>query len=92
MFNPCIEHCYARYGKQYSEECDSTCAYAKSAKEKITNKKLNDKYLEEMNTLHDNNDTELAHGTADKILCDMLSELGYVDIVESFNKVDKWYS
>ena len=33
MFNPCFEHCYVKYGKQYSEECDSKCEYAKLAKE-----------------------------------------------------------
>lgn len=33
MFNPCFEHCYVKYGKQYSEKCDSKCEYAKLAKE-----------------------------------------------------------
>ena len=33
MFNPCLEHCYVKYGKEYSEECDSKCEYAKLAKE-----------------------------------------------------------
>lgn len=28
MFSPC-EMCFQRYGKQYSEECDETCEYAK---------------------------------------------------------------
>lgn len=45
-----------------------------------------------MDTLHNNEDAEFAHGAADKILCNILNELGYVDIVESFNKVKKWYS
>lgn len=27
MFSPCFE-CYNRYGRQYTEECDSTCEYA----------------------------------------------------------------
>ena len=27
-FNPCYEHCYLRFGKQYSKECDNNCAYA----------------------------------------------------------------
>lgn len=30
MFNPCIDHCYLRYGKQYSKECKENCAYAKA--------------------------------------------------------------
>lgn len=33
MFNPCHDHCYIRYGKQYTEECDINCDYAKLAKE-----------------------------------------------------------
>ena len=32
MFNPCYEHCYLRYGKEYTEECDNTCQYAYLAK------------------------------------------------------------
>ena len=34
MFNPCIEHCYHRYGKGYSSDCDDKCEYAKVVKEK----------------------------------------------------------
>lgn len=34
MFNPCFEHCYNRYGKQYSSECDEKCEFAKMVKEK----------------------------------------------------------
>lgn len=31
MFNPCIEHCYKRNGKQYNpDECNTTCEYAKA--------------------------------------------------------------
>lgn len=40
MFNPCYEHCYLRYGKQYTEECDTTCDYARVC---LENKKLKDK-------------------------------------------------
>ncbi len=28
--NPCIDHCYLRYGKQYSHDCNSKCEYAKA--------------------------------------------------------------
>lgn len=34
MFNPCVEHCYRKYGKQYSSDCDDKCEYAKTVKEK----------------------------------------------------------
>ena len=44
---------------------------------------------------HDNpltNDPEINHEKADKILCDILEELGYSDVVENFNRIQKWYS
>lgn len=34
MFEPCIEHCYLRFGKQYTPDCDDKCAYAKAVKER----------------------------------------------------------
>ena len=46
MFNPCVEHCFNRYGKQYSSECDGNCDYAKAVKEK--------KMLEEKNKDREN--------------------------------------
>lgn len=33
MLIPCHDHCYLRYGKQYTKECDTTCDYAKAVKE-----------------------------------------------------------
>lgn len=33
MFEPCYEHCYLRYGKQYTKECDNECNYAKVVRE-----------------------------------------------------------
>lgn len=37
VFVPCYEHCYIRFGKQYSKECDSSCDYARVI---LENKKL----------------------------------------------------
>jgi hypothetical protein len=37
-------------------------------------------------------DEEREHWEADKILCDLLTALGYEDVVKEFNKVGKWYS
>ena len=37
-------------------------------------------------------DTEAAHGIADDILCELLTSLGYGDVVEAWNKVEKWYA
>lgn len=39
-----------------------------------------------------NDDTECAHGNADQVLCDLLSELGYDDVVAEYSKVHKWYA
>lgn len=38
------------------------------------------------------NDTEAAHCEADDILCELLTALGYQDVVEEFKKVRKWYA
>lgn len=58
-----------------------------------------DKLKEDMRALvkhqHDNpitNDPEINHEKADKILCDILEELGCSDVVENFNRIQKWYS
>ena len=37
-------------------------------------------------------DTEHAHCEGDGILCELLTELGYADVVEVYMKVPKWYA
>lgn len=37
-------------------------------------------------------DTEGAHSMADGVLCDFLESLGYKDIVDEYDKVEKWYA
>lgn len=37
-------------------------------------------------------DTESAHGEADDILCEVLTEIGLYDVVSAFKKVRKWYA
>ena len=39
-----------------------------------------------------NRDFEIAHGVADDVLCDLLRELGYGEVVDEYNEVGKWYS
>lgn len=53
----------------------------------MTEKQYND-YLEEMSNLTGPWD----HDIADSILCDILEDLGYHEIVEKFCKLEKWYS
>jgi hypothetical protein len=37
-------------------------------------------------------DKEVAHGNADQLMCDLLTELGYGKGVEVFENADKWYA
>lgn len=37
-------------------------------------------------------DPESCHWQADKILCDVLTNLGYTELVEVFYDVEKWYA
>lgn len=48
--------------------------------------------IEEMKKLVNSGDTEVAHIEADGILCDVLTKLGYKDLVDVYNKVGKWYA
>lgn len=42
--------------------------------------------------MRENGDTEMAHMEADRILCELLSSLGYEDVVEEWSKIHKWYA
>jgi hypothetical protein len=46
------------------------------------------KELEECLTM----ETETAHSWADRVLCEFLKAQGHSDIVEAWEKVDKWYA
>lgn len=50
------------------------------------------KYLDSLEELCKSTDTEEAHKFADGILCNLLEELGYEEIVKSYHKIAKWYS
>ena len=50
------------------------------------------KLCERMKALQDELDVEDAHGKADDILCDALKELGCGELVELYDKVEKWYA
>ena len=57
--------------------------------ERIT--RMHKKVLNDLRNIN-GSDPELAHGWADQYLCDLLDTLGYKDVVEAWNKVDKWYA
>lgn len=48
--------------------------------------------IKELKSLSDICDEEVAHLKADKILCNLLSELGYADVVEQYNEIEKRYA
>jgi len=57
------------------------------------------KQLELVNTIkvklskeQHNGDTEIAHCNADDYLCELLIGLGLQDVVDEYEKVDKWYA
>ena len=37
-------------------------------------------------------DAEDEHGAGDQILCDLLTHLGYTDVVEAWERLEKWYA
>ena len=61
----------------------------KNERDKTANYK---ELCEQMKTLLDVWDVEEAHGKADDILCEALRQLGYNELVDLYEKVDKWYS
>lgn len=52
------------------------------------NQELNGKYLAQMKNCKDESD----HEDADYILCELLEELGYKELVAAYREVPKWYS
>lgn len=48
--------------------------------------------IDELQTAQSNGDTEIAHAYADDILCQLLTALGHADVVDEYQKVDKWYA
>lgn len=61
--------------------------------------KLNEKYLSKLKALTDVSVTgygcrltEDLHIEADYLLCELLTELGYTEIVQAYRNIPKWYS
>lgn len=48
--------------------------------------------IEKMKKCVNNGDTECGHIEADYILCDVLTQLGYKELVDLYEKVKKWYA
>ena len=48
--------------------------------------------ISKLKGLQNSYDPEAAHSDADDIICELLQSLGYSDVIDEFNKVDKWYA
>jgi len=48
--------------------------------------------IQKLKEIQTSNDTEVAHGAADDVLCTLLADLGYADVVAEWYKVYKWYA
>jgi hypothetical protein len=48
--------------------------------------------LNEMKNLNLLKDVEAGHAKADDLLCDLLIQLGYAEIVEEFNNLELYYA
>ena len=48
--------------------------------------------IEKMKECVNNGDTEVAHINADAVHCDVLTQLGYKELVDLYEKVKKWYA
>lgn len=55
-------------------------------------KRISEPYIEQLKAEQNNDDTEYAHSAADNILCKLLTELGYGDVVKEYSKIEKWYA
>jgi len=57
-----------------------------------TTRDIAERVLQELRELKTGGDTELGHSRADELLCEMLTTLGYEQIVAAWHEVDKWYA
>lgn len=71
-----------------SKVCERCVSRATDFKYIDTGNELKDKYLSYMKMLKDESD----HDEADMLLCNLLEELGYTEIVDVYRKLPKWYS
>jgi hypothetical protein len=51
-----------------------------------------DEAIKRLKALRGSGDIEAAHSEADGILCELLTALGYSDVVYEWMQVEKWYA
>ena len=54
--------------------------------------KIRDEAIAALNKCVQDEDTECAHAEADGVLCNILVELGFQEVVDKYNEIDKWYA
>ena len=57
----------------------------------MSDMKLIEEYVEKMEKCEDTEDTEISHMNADDLLCELLTKLGYHEVVFKFEEVRKGY-
>lgn len=55
-------------------------------------KELEHEYVSKMRIYHKDPDIEGSHLSADNLLCEFLSKLGYDRLVDAYKVVEKWYA
>lgn len=58
----------------------------------MTDETLRAKAIATLRSVQGEGDYECSHQVADGALCDLLTALGYWDVVEEWRKVGKWYA
>ncbi len=48
--------------------------------------------IDRLKKLQDNWNQEFSHVAADKVLCELLTTLGYEDVVKEYIKINNWYA
>ena len=97
-----IETCAAELEELRKHEVEWDLAQARIKELETENKSAKD---DEINAVHQKSlarlkelvnkkypDEEEDHSEADGILCDMLNALGYKDLTDAWDKINKWYS
>ena len=54
--------------------------------------KTKEEVIIELKKLQDYGDTEIDHLIADELICEFLISLGHKDIVDEYEKINKWYA
>jgi hypothetical protein len=60
--------------------------------ERMEDEMTREQAIAELKDCQTSGDTEATHSEADEVLCKFLIALGYQDIVDEWEKVDKWYA